>query len=247
MAGLFRPLRADEIDCRINTVSEKGCSVLLYKNARADMDILDETVGPMNWKREHSRENANCTVSIWDAEKGQWISKEDTGTESNTEKEKGLASDSFKRACVNFGIGRELYSSPFIWIPSGLADIKPHPRKQGEFTCYDRFEVAEIGYSEAGKVNSLKITKKGKTVYEFGDAKKTGGKKQEHPAVTEADFDNGKVNHETLVRLQMLLLSRKDKYNVDYIKSGYKVNDLAEMKQLQAEAVIKWLEEHPSK
>lgn len=249
MAGLFRPLRADEIDCRINTVSEKGCSVLLYKNARADMDILDETVGAMNWQRTHSRENANCTVSIYDEKKGQWISKEDTGTESNTEKEKGLASDSFKRACVNFGIGRELYSSPFIWIPSGLADIKPHPRKQGEFTCYDRFEVAEIGYSDTGKVNSLKITKKGKTVYEFGDAKKAGGKKQEQAAGTAAQEKAGvgKVNHETLVKLQMLLMSRKDKYTIDYVAQGYAVNDLADLGQLQAEAVIKWLEEHPSK
>ncbi len=76
------------------------------------MDILDETVGVYNWKREHTRDNANCIVSIYDQEKKEWISKEDTGTESNTEKEKGLASDSFKRACVNLGIGRELYTAP---------------------------------------------------------------------------------------------------------------------------------------
>lgn len=112
----FRDLRADEIDVRVAQVSEKGCSLLLYKDARCDMNILDETVGSENWQRHHSRDNANCTVSIWDAEKQQWISKEDTGTESNTEKEKGLASDSFKRACFNWGIGRELYTAPFIWI-----------------------------------------------------------------------------------------------------------------------------------
>ena len=105
----FRALRADEVDCRVNQVVwtdyRKGCSLLLYKDARCDMNILDETVGPMNWKREHSRENANCVVAIYDDEKMQWITKEDTGTESYTEKEKGLASDSFKRACVNWGIG----------------------------------------------------------------------------------------------------------------------------------------------
>lgn len=250
MAGLFRPLRVDEIECRINTVNEKGCTVLLYKDARADMDILDETVGSMNWKREHSRDNANCTVSIWDAEKGQWISKEDTGTESNTEKEKGLASDSFKRACVNWGIGRELYSSPLIWIPAGMADIRPHPRKQGEFTCYDRFQVDEIGYSENGVVNWLKITKKGKPVFTMGgsavdEPATKKGKTKEQPEVAAAD--PGKVNHETLVRLQMLLMSRKDKYTIDYVAQGYAVNDLADLGQLQAEAVIKWLEEHPSK
>ena len=97
----FRELRADEIDCRVAMVKENGCSLLLYKDARCDMNILDETVGEMNWQRQHGRDNANCIVSIWDNEKNQWISKEDTGTESYTEKEKGLASDSFKRACFN--------------------------------------------------------------------------------------------------------------------------------------------------
>lgn len=86
----FRLLKASEIDCRIATVSQKGVSVLLYKDARVDQNILDETVGPMNWQRSHSRDNANCTVSLWDDEKKQWISKEDTGTESYTEKERGL-------------------------------------------------------------------------------------------------------------------------------------------------------------
>ena len=89
---MFRDLRSDEIDVRIATVSDKGVSLLLYKDARCDMNILDETVGPYNWKRKHTRDNANCTVEIWDKEKNEWISKEDTGTESNTEKEKGLAS-----------------------------------------------------------------------------------------------------------------------------------------------------------
>lgn len=129
---MFRDLRADEIECRIGQFKEgAGVSLLLYKDARCDMAILDETVGAMNWRREHSRDNANCTVSIWDANKGQWISKEDTGTESKTEAEKGLASDSFKRACVNWGIGRELYTSPRIWI-SGAGK-------------YDRFWVKDIG------------------------------------------------------------------------------------------------------
>lgn len=100
----FRDLKADEIDCRVATCSDKGVSLLLYKDARCDMNILDETVGSMNWQRKHTRDNANCTVEIWDADKNQWISKEDTGTESYTEKEKGQASDSFKRACFNWGM-----------------------------------------------------------------------------------------------------------------------------------------------
>ena len=86
----FRTLKANEIEVRVQSVTEKGCILLLYKDSRTDMIILDETVGPLDWKREHTRDNANCIVSIWDNEKKQWISKEDTGTESNTEKEKGV-------------------------------------------------------------------------------------------------------------------------------------------------------------
>ena len=99
----FRTLRADEIDVRVGSVGNGNATLLLYKDARCDMNILDETVGPMNWERKHLRENANCIVSIYDDDKKVWVSKEDTGTESNTEAEKGLASDSFKRACFNWG------------------------------------------------------------------------------------------------------------------------------------------------
>lgn len=112
MANMFRRLRADEIDCRVQTVKENGLSILLYKDARCDQNILDETVGPMNWQRSHSRENANCTVSVWDPDKKMWISKEDTGKESNTEAEKGLASDSFKRACFCWGDWERAIHSP---------------------------------------------------------------------------------------------------------------------------------------
>ena len=130
--NMFRTLRADEIDCRISQVKKdgSGLSLLLYKDARCDQNILDEVVGPYKWKREHTRDNRNCIVSIWSDELGQWISKEDTGTESNTEREKGLASDSFKRACFNWGIGRELYTAPFIWVKRGDFNLKEgKPRK----------------------------------------------------------------------------------------------------------------------
>ena len=98
----FRKLKADEIEIRAQSVTEKGVILLLYKNSRTDMDILDETVGKNNWRRSHVLINGNlfCNVEIWDADKKEWISKQDVGTESNTEKEKGQASDSFKRACV---------------------------------------------------------------------------------------------------------------------------------------------------
>lgn len=146
----FRDLKADEIDVRISQITDKGLSLLLYKDARCDMNILDETVGAFNWKREHTRDNANCIVSIWDNEKSVWVSKEDTGTESNTEKEKGLASDSFKRACFNWGIGRELYTAPFIWINSANCTITK--RNDGKLVCYDKFYVQDI------KIKDKKIT-----------------------------------------------------------------------------------------
>jgi len=149
----FRNLKADEIDVRIQSVKQNGVVLLLYKDARCDMNILDETVGEMNWQRKHLRDNQNCIVSIWDEDKKLWVEKEDIGTESNTEKEKGLASDSFKRACFNWGIGRELYTAPFIWVSSEWATIKPDGNK---YTCYDKFEVEKIEIID-GKITKIAI------------------------------------------------------------------------------------------
>lgn len=173
----FRKLRADEIDCRVAQVKDTGVTLLLYKDARCDMNILDETVGSMNWTRSHCRDNANCIVSIWDKDKKQWISKEDTGTESNTEKEKGLASDSFKRACFNWGIGRELYTAPFVFIGADKCNIVANGNKRA---CYDRFKVSEIGYDDTGKIDRLVIVDKtGRTVYQYGEKKEE--KKNQKP------------------------------------------------------------------
>ena len=166
---MFRDLRADEIECRVAQAKENGVSLLLYKDARCDQNILDETVGPMNWMRQHTRENANCIVSIWDEYKGQWIGKEDTGTESNTEKEKGLASDSFKRACFNWGVGRELYTAPFIWVKAeGCASLKQ--KQNGTWQCFDTFVVERIRI-ENKKIVGLSIVneKTNKRVFSWVD------------------------------------------------------------------------------
>lgn len=154
----FRTLRADEIDVRVAQISEKGAQLLLYKDARCDMNILDETVGAYNWQRTHTRDNANCTVSIFDEKMGRWVSKEDTGTESNTEAQKGLASDSFKRACVNWGIGRELYTSPFIWIPAKKMNVEQSQfNGKTKYKTYDAFEVQKIAYDENRCISGLAI------------------------------------------------------------------------------------------
>ena len=140
----IRLLRPDEIDVRIQSVNKGGARLLLYKNARCDMNILDETFGNMNWKRRHTRDNTNCIVSIWDEIKKQWIEKEDTGTDSETEAQKGRASDSFKRACFNVGIGRELYTSPDIFVFK--SDLKTYTANGDKYRCYDSFEVTDITY-----------------------------------------------------------------------------------------------------
>ncbi len=159
----IRLLRADEIECRIGTISEKGVSLLLYKDARADMKILDEVYGPLNWQRKHEMIGSNlyCTVSIWDDDKKQWISKMDVGTKSYTEKEKGQASDSFKRACVSLGIGRELYTAPFIWI--GASKIKIEKKPDNNSRCgeklftYDKFRITDIAYNGNREITGLTI------------------------------------------------------------------------------------------
>ena len=172
-----RTLKAEEIECRVGTINGRGCSLLLYKDARVDMKILDETYGVGNWQRTHEVINDNlfCTIEIWNDRIKQWVKKQDVGTESYTEKEKGEASDSFKRAGFNVGIGRELYTSPFIWIQP-KADMKPYNTKDingneaNEFYPYKKdnygnvvyttktaFKVTAIGYDKENKINRLII------------------------------------------------------------------------------------------
>ena len=179
----FRTLKANEIDCRINTINAKGLTLLLYKDARVDQNILDETVGSMNWQRKHTRDNANCIVSIWDNEKQQWVEKEDTGTESFSEAEKGLASDSFKRACFNWGIGRELYTSPFIWISKDNANIYKNEKTE-KYTCYDKFRVEKIEYDDNREIKTLLILNETTGVLVFSYYKNTNNEELEKLKLT---------------------------------------------------------------
>jgi len=143
----FRSLKPNEIDVRVGTINEKGATLLLYKDARADMQLLDEA--GVKWKREHQTINGKlfCTVSIWDEDIKEWVSRQDVGVESQAEATKGEASDSFKRACFNWGIGRELYSAPFTWISSDNYTSFKNP-KTGKLGTYDKFSVEKIKYDE---------------------------------------------------------------------------------------------------
>ena len=160
---VIRLLKAEEIECRIGTINEKGVSLLLYKNSRVDQKILDETFGCFGWQRHHQCINGNlyCTVELWDESKKQWIAKQDVGTESYAEKEKGQASDSFKRACVSVGIGRELYTAPFIWISEQKCNIQ---RKDDKYITYDKFSVKEIVYDDNREIIGLTILNQDKRV-----------------------------------------------------------------------------------
>ena len=164
----FRNLNAEDIEVRVQSAKANGVILLLYKNARVDMNILDETAGAENWQREHyeCKGNLFCKVGIRD-KNGCWVWKSDCGTESNTEAQKGEASDSFKRACFNWGIGRELYTSPFIWIKKedcGIIESERNGRKA--YACYDSFEVEKIKIENKKIVGlAIKNTTSGKRCF----------------------------------------------------------------------------------
>lgn len=163
-ANIFRTLYPDEIDVRVQQVAERDgkarAILLLYKNARVDMDMLDEQFGCLGWQREHSfKEGKNyCKVSVYDTTKQVWVAKEDVGVESNTEETKGEASDAFKRACVNLGIGRELYSAPQIVIDLNPKEWKTNPKtNRAQINSWIKYRVAAITYNPERRIIGLSI------------------------------------------------------------------------------------------
>lgn len=228
----FRALKASEIDCRIQSIGQNktgavGTTILLYKDARVDMNILDETVGAMNWQREHSVVNGNlyCTISIWDEVKEQWISKSDVGTESNTEKEKGQASDSFKRAGFNWGIGRELYSAPFVYIQ---LDKSEYIERNGKLTSNAKFKVKDIAYDENRNIVRLVVVdSKGKVRYTFGEN-------------TQQPTQETVYNWQTLkARATQGGISEDDLKH--YLKETLKVNESKDMTQELYQQAFNWV------
>ena len=130
LKNLSKPLAIQDIDFRVQSINKGGyATILAYKDARVDIKRLNEVCGVLGWQREHTRDNRNCIISIWDKENKQWVSKEDTGTESMADSQKGLASDSFKRACFNLGIGIELYDYPIIQIKLNPNEFKIENQK----------------------------------------------------------------------------------------------------------------------
>ena len=208
--GTVRLLKADEIECRAASVSSKGVSLLLYKDARVDQKILDETFGAFGWKRSHQCIDGNlyCTVEIRDPQSGEWIAKQDVGTTGHSEKEKSQASDSFKRACFNWGIERELYTAPFIWVSADRTDIQ---KKGDRFYCSEVFSVASIEYSGAREITGLVIVNdKGKRVYEL-TAKGKAGKTQEKGTLSKNQMDGLKTE---LQRTGVAMETVQERYQI---------------------------------
>lgn len=230
---MFRNLKAEEIDCRIAQIDINWCTLLLYKDARVDQDILDETVGAMNWQRKHLRDNANCIIEIWDAEKKQWISKEDTGTESFSEAEKGLASDSFKRAGFNWGIGRELYTSPSIFILPRKDMVKKgkdnefYLNAKGKVETKTKFYVEYIDYDDKDNIVDL-IIRDNKNNIRFSQLTK----------------ETEKRLNENIMKLKKLIELREEKdekFNRDNFYKYFNVECDAQLTIKQIEEAIKLL------
>lgn len=162
----FRPLKANEIECRVAEIAKNGSflKILLYKTARTDSALLDEVYGPMNWQNKYEVIDGKmyCSIGIKNPETNEWIWKQNVGTESNMEAEKGQASDAMKRAGFVWGIGTELYSAPEIRVPADRCNIKEY---NGKYRCYDFFTVEKIAYDENENISGLAIKCNGKRCF----------------------------------------------------------------------------------
>lgn len=183
----FRELKPSEVECRIGTCSEKGVQLLLYKTARVDADILDEAVEDWQCRFYECKGTLFCSVGIKCGD--EWMWKDDAGAPSNMEAEKGEASDAFKRACFKWGIGRELYSAPFIWVPA--SKLERYQQRNGKWQCYDRFDVQAVDYTD-GRITGLAITNGKGLAYSWQERPQS---RPEPPRAEEKPTrDNSKLN-----------------------------------------------------
>lgn len=220
-----RLLNADEIECRISAINEKGLSLLLYKDARVDQKILDETFGMFGWKRSHQciEGNLYCTVEIKNRETGEWITKQDVGTTGYTEKEKSQASDSFKRVCFNWGIGRELYSAPFIWVPASKVQIQ---KRENKYYCNESFHVGDILYNESREITGLSIMNdKNSVIFEW-KAQNRNTEKKEAYSLTKKQMDG------------LATELKRTGVEMDAVKKRYHIEDIGQMSEEQYNKVM---------
>ena len=165
----MRRLLPEEIECRVAKTTSKGCQLLLYKTARVDRAILDEEFGQFGWQNDFKVIDGKMYggIGIYSNDLGEWLWRWDCGTESNTEAEKGQASDAFKRAGFKWGIGVELYTAPFIWY--NCDTVKKENGKYELEDKYAKFVVKNIAYDDTGNIKDLSIIdENGKSVFKLG-------------------------------------------------------------------------------
>lgn len=231
MKNDFRLLKAEEIEVRVGQVSKGKASLLLYKDARCDMAILDE-VFDGRWQRDHKEVKGNmyAGVAVWDSTLMQWIWRWDCGTESNTEKEKGEASDAFKRACVNLGIGRELYTAPPIWVDAET-EVDGRANKLKDKYQFSGCSVSHIAYDDNRRISALEITdRRGNIIFSFGKKKSTAKPKKKETKEEPAE-QSGKISMNKAQELRDL--AEKAGSKILAICTAYKVNALEEFTEEQ--------------
>lgn len=218
-------LKPKDVEARVQKIgsSEKGpyAMLLLYKSARTDMRVLDDVFGPMNWKRSHQDINGSlfCTISVWDEEKKEWISKQDVGTPSNRDSKKGEASDSFKRAGFCWGIGRELYDAPTIFVNLNPNELNGRNLKPGV-----EFKVSAFDYNEGKhEFNRLTLVDKGGNVrYSLPDSVNTCQNQRTANTPLKSDFSHG-GNDELAIEVADRLYKEKIDPN-QFAKNFYKTD-----------------------
>ena len=243
----IRLLNKDEIEVRVQSYNDKTQKAifLLYKDARCDMRILDETFGIDGWEREHQLIDGKlfCTVRIWSEKRNAWISKQDVGTESNTEKEKGQASDAFKRACFNIGVGRELYTAPIISIQCSDKDLY-----NGK--CTLKLSVSHIAYNDKKEISELVLVDRfGNERFKWNNGKTittntTTNDSNESVANTNVVKAEKTISQDQNKRLFAISNNAGIKFEdvLKVIKKEYNLNNTLELNQTQYKAICARLE-----
>lgn len=264
----FPILNKDQIEVRVGQVSAKGCTLLLYKTSRTDAEILDRVVGQGNWQKrfytlqgvgvgDSVRSIVVCSVGIYDEDKHEWIWKDDSGTESQVEQDKGVCSDAFKRASGGscWGIGRELYYTGFIF-----AKVPTQPKSNGKghelADRFQTFEVQEISWNE--NPLSLKtlviVDNNGQVVFSKGSSVKvsqTGEKAPKKDVLVDASANIG----ETFLEESSISKETKDKitniigmYDTEkyarfknYLQGTFSAESVGELTEKQGQQLLKAL------
>lgn len=251
MEKKIRCLKPNEIEIRVQQVSEKGVQLLLYKDSRCDKRILDETFGINGWKNKYEEIKGNlfCTISIWDDEKKQWIDKCDCGIESNGNdgnEKKGEASDSFKRAGFNVGIGRELYTRIFYF-----ANVPTKKNDKGKWELvnkFEKFEVSEITTNEeTEKIEKIKIVdSSGKVVFSYPRTTTATKKVETKPTEEMITAEQVKLIHTLFTKIEKMDKQVFKNFTNDVAKENvyksYKVKSSKDLTKTKAKEMIDLLQ-----